>query len=188
MAQNGPNIGQNGPKMAQNGLTCYGKWCIWGQEYQHQIVWPKMVKNCQKMIKNGQNYPKMAQKWPKTVQTWAKMAQKWPKMVWHVKANGPYEARNTNIKLPEQKWWKIAQKGLKNGQNYPKMAENGQKWSKNGPKWSEMLRQMVQMRPGIPTPNCLTKNGEKLQNKYQKMAKMTLKWPKMTQADFLVRP
>ena len=43
--------------------------------------------------------------------------------------------------------------------------------AQNGPKWSEMFRQMVQMSTGIPTPNCLTKNGEKLPETGQK-------WPK----------
>ena len=54
---------------------------------------------------------------------------------------------------------------------WPKMIQNGQKLPKNGPKWAEMFRQMVQMRPVIPTPNCLTENGEKLPKKDQK-------WPK----------
>ena len=45
------------------------------------------------------------------------------------------------------------------------MTQNIQKYPKNGPKWSEMFRQMVQMRPVIPTPNCLTENGEKLPKK-----------------------
>ena len=59
--------------------------------------------------------------------------------------------------------------------NYPKLP----KMTQNSPKWSEMFRQMVQMRQGIPTPNYLTQNGGKLSKKL-KLAKMTLKWPKMT--------
>ena len=38
------------------------------------------------------------------------------------------------------------------------------------------------MRPGIPTLNWLTKNGDKLPKKYQnnpKISKMPLKWPKI---------
>ena len=48
--------------------------------------------------------------------------------------------------------------------------------AKNSAKWSEMLRQMVQMRSGIPTPNCLTKKGEILtkNEKFQKIAKMAI--------------
>ena len=42
------------------------------------------------------------------------------------------------------------------------MTQNGQKWPQKGPKWSEMFRQMVQMRPVIPTPNFPTENAEKL--------------------------
>ena len=41
--------------------------------------------------------------------------------------------------------------------------------AQNGPKWSEMFRQMVQMSTGIPTPNCLTKNGEICQKIYHKI-------------------
>ena len=51
---------------------------------------------------------------------------------------------------------KITLKWPKMTQNDPKMAKNDQKWPKNSPKWSEMFRQMVQMRPGTPTPNDLT--------------------------------
>jgi len=36
--------------------------------------------------------------------------------------NGPNEASNTNTKLSDCKWWKIAKKSPKNGQNDPKMA------------------------------------------------------------------
>ena len=61
------------------------------------------------------------------------------------------------------------------------MTQNGQKWPQKGPKWSEMFRQMVQMRPVIPTPNFPTVNGGKLPKNHRKMAKMTLKWPKMAQ-------
>ena len=71
---------QNGPKMALNGIKCLGKWSKWGEEYQHQTSWPKMVEICQKIPKNGQNDPKMAKNDPK----WPKMAQKWPKMVLNV--------------------------------------------------------------------------------------------------------
>jgi len=60
------------------------------------------------------------------------------------------------------------------------MTQNGQKWPQKGPKWSEMFRQMVQMRPVIPTPNFPTVNGGKLPKNHRKMAKITLKWPKMT--------
>ena len=67
---------------------------------------------------------------------------------------------------------KILAKNTKNGQNDPKIAQNGLKQS-------EMLRKIVQMRPVIPTPNCPTENGEKLPKNYRKIAKMTLKWPKM---------
>jgi hypothetical protein len=48
-------------------------------------------------------------------------------MVLNVYANGPNEARNTNTKLPDLKWRKIAKKLPKNGQNYPKMTQNDQK-------------------------------------------------------------
>ena len=43
-----------------------------------------------------------------------------------------------------------------------------------------MLRQMVQMRPGIPTPNCLTKNVEKLPKNGQNDPKMDKNYPKMS--------
>ena len=95
------------------------------------------------------NLPKMAKNDPT-----------WPKMVWNVKANGPNEARNTNTKLPDLKWRKIAkknyQKMAKMNLKWPKMTQNGQKYPKNGPKWSEMLRKMVQIKQGVPTPNYLT--------------------------------
>ena len=55
------------------------------------------------------------------------MAQKWPKMVLNIQENGPNDASNTNTKLPDLKWQKIAQKLPKNGQNDPKMAKNDQK-------------------------------------------------------------
>ena len=42
---------------------------------------------------------------------------------------------------------------------WPKITQNGQKCPKTGPKWSEMFRQMVKMRPVIPTPNWLTENS-----------------------------
>ena len=74
----------------------------------------------------------------------AKNDPKQAKMVLNVYANGPNEARNTNTKLPDLKWWKIAKKLPKNGQNDPKMAKNYPKWPKmaqNGPKclgkWSK---------------------------------------------------
>ena len=64
------------------------------------------------------------------------MAQNCPKnastMVSSVKENGPNEARNTNTKLPDLKWQKIAKKLPKNGQNDPKMAKNDPKWPNNG--------------------------------------------------------
>ena len=56
----------------------------------------------------------------------AKMTQKVPKMT----KNGPNNASNTNTKLPDLKWQKIAKKLPKNGQNDPKMAKNDQKWPK----------------------------------------------------------
>ena len=71
----------------------------------------------------------------------------------------------------------MQQKIPKNGQNDPKrakklptMATNGLKWSK----WSEMFGQIVQMRRGIQTPNCLTKmikNCHKMTEKWGKEAK-----------------
>ncbi len=57
----------------------------------------------------------------------AKNDPKQAKMVLNVYANGPNEARNTNTKLPDLKWRKIAKKLPKNGQNYPKMTQNDQK-------------------------------------------------------------
>ena len=60
-------------------------------------------------------------------------------MVQNVQPNGPNEARNTNTKLSDPKWRKIAKKNTKNGKNYPKMA----KMTTNGPKWSEMFRKIV---------------------------------------------
>ena len=71
------------------------------------------------------------------------------------------------------------QKMAKMNLKWPKMTQNGQKQPKTGQKWSEMFRQLVQMRPVISTPNCLTENGEKLPKNDRKIAKMTLKWPKM---------
>ena len=72
------------------------------------------------------------------------MTQKVHKMVCNVQTNGPNEARNTNTKLPDLKWRKIAKKLPKNGQNYPKMTQNDQKlpkMAKNGlkclGKWSK---------------------------------------------------
>ena len=44
--------------------------------------------------------------------------------------------------------------------------------NQNGPKWSEMVTEMIQMRPGIPTPNSLTKNGELLMKNWEKLPKM----------------
>ena len=64
---------------------------------------------------------------------WSETAQNSPKL-------------NTNTKLPDWKWRKIYEKLPKNGPNDLKM--------------SGLLRQLVQMRPGIPTPNCLIKSGE----------------------------
>ena len=58
--------------------------------------------------------------------------QKSPKMVINVQANGPNEARNTNTKLPDIKWQKIATK------NCPKMAKMTLKWPKNYPQWPKM--------------------------------------------------
>jgi len=54
------------------------------------------------------------------------------------------------------------------------------KTQKYGQKWSEMFRQMVQMSRGIPTPNCLTKNGEICQ-KMAKRPKNSQGRPKMRQ-------
>ena len=42
-------------------------------------------------------------------------------------------------------------------------------------KWSEMFRQIVQMKPGIPTPNCLIKSGEIL----TKTGENEKNWPKI---------
>ena len=74
------------------------------------------------------------------------------------------------------KWGKECQKQTflpkivkKNTRKWPKWPKNCQKWYKNCPKWVEMFRKMVQIRSGIPNPNCLTKSDEKL----GKMAKMT---------------
>ena len=75
------------------------------------------------MTTNGQNYPKMAKNY-----------QKWPKMVQNVQENGPNEASNTNTKLPDQKWWKIAYKMAKMGKMTCKMTKNDQVLSKNGTK------------------------------------------------------
>ena len=61
---------------------------------------------------------------------WPKMAQKWTKRVLNVQENGPNDASNTNTKLPDLKWQKIAKKLPKNGQNDPKMAQNELKWPK----------------------------------------------------------
>ena len=47
------------------------------------------------------------EKWPENDRKMAQMTIIWPKMVLNVKANGPNEARNTNTKLPNQKWGKI---------------------------------------------------------------------------------
>ena len=50
---------------------------------------------------------------------------------------------------------------------------------------SEMFRQIVQMRPGISTQNCKTKNSEKLLENYQHDLKMgkndqnSQKWSEM---------
>ncbi len=64
------------------------------------------------MTKNDQNDPKMAKNYPK----WPKMAQNSPKWSEMFRQNGPNEARNTNTKLPDLKWQKIA----KNTQIQPK--------------------------------------------------------------------
>ena len=64
---------------------------------------------------------KMTRKWQKITQN----GQKGPKMVVNVSKNGPNEATNTNTKLPDIKWQKIAKILPKNGQNDPKMAKNG---------------------------------------------------------------
>ena len=63
---------------------------------------------------------KMTLKWPKMNQN----GPKWPKMVLNVQENDPNDASNTNTKLPDLKWQKIAKKLPKNGQNDPKMAQN----------------------------------------------------------------
>ena len=48
-------------------------------------------------------------------------------------------------------------------------------------KWSEMFRQMVQMRPVIPTPNCQIENSENC----QKITKNGQNDPKMAKNTFL---
>ena len=48
----------------------------------------------------------------------------------NVQENSPNDASNTNTKLPDLKWQKIAKKLPKNGQNDPKMAKNDKKWPK----------------------------------------------------------
>ena len=57
-------------------------------------------------------------------------------------------------KLPKNtaKWKKLLK--------IAKMAKKYQKITENAPKLSEMLSQMVQMRPGTPTPNCLIQKGD----------------------------
>ena len=40
---------------------------------------------------------------------------------------------------------------------------------------------MFQISTGIPTPNCLTENSEKVQKKYQNINKMTQKQQKIHQ-------
>ena len=66
---------------------------------------PKITQNCQKLPKIAQNGLKCLGKWPN-------------------------EARNTNTKLPDIKWRKIAKKKLpQNRQHDPKMAKNDPKWS-----------------------------------------------------------
>ena len=67
---------------------------------------------------------------------WPKMAQKQPKMILNVQENGPNDASNTNTKLPDLKWQKMAKTLPKNGQNDPKMAKNVPKWPKMPQKWS----------------------------------------------------
>ena len=67
---------------------------------------------------------------------------------------------NTKLTEPnggklQKKYQKMAKMPLK----WPKITQNGQKCPKTGPKWSEMFRQMVKMRPVIPTPNWLTENS-----------------------------
>ena len=71
------------------------------------LKWPKITQNGQKLPKIAQNGLKCLGKWPN-------------------------EARNTNTKLPDIKWRKIAKK------NYPKIAKMTLKWPKmtqNGPKY-----------------------------------------------------
>ena len=85
------------------------------------------------MTKNGQNYHKMDKNYPK----WPKMTQNIPNCL-KCLGKWPNEARNTNTKLPDIKWRKIAKK------KYPKIGKMTLKWPKitqNGPKclgkWSK---------------------------------------------------
>ena len=108
---------------------------------------------------------KITHKLPKIPLNDPQMPQKWPKMV------------------KNDKNWQ------KNGQNYPHMAKNSTKQPKMPQKWFEMLRQLLQIRPGILTPNCLTKNdeiltkngkiGKKMPQMTIKLARNGQKWPKM---------
>ena len=68
-------------------------------------------------------------------------------MVQNVKVNGPNEARNTNTKLADLKWWKIAKKIPKNGQNNPKMAKNYPKWPKMAQKQPKMVLNVQENGP-----------------------------------------
>ena len=79
----------------------------------------------------------------KSGRKFAKNGPKRPYTACNVQSNGPNEARNTNTKLSDPKWWitkenkkysKITQKWPKMTLKWPKITQNGHKclgkWSK----------------------------------------------------------
>ena len=56
------------------------------------------------------------------------------------------------------------------------------KWIKIIQTWPFWVTQIVQMMPGIPTPNSLIKNGEILMKNWEKLPKNSQNAPKMAKS------